>query len=331
MATKDEETVVYEKEWKVPSFTGTNIPYSNWERDAKKAIKAFKPERALRLLLRSLLDVAKAEAELREDTVGDFADTDEVFAYLKKLFGDKRSKSKKLAQFHDRIQSETEDIMTFSQDLVQLSIGLADRPVKLKDQFAENVYSTSLRWELKKKMKENSTIDFQDLRDLALEWEDLNDKPTATPKKKKVVVDSAEVVVEPPSLTTLVEKQSAVLDKICDRLEKLEQPSCGWCDSRGHIMGQCYRFKRELPHIREHGWDSQGGRYRGRGGGRWSRGGRGRGRGNIDQEPERHWRDEPRPSPAAPGRNVEAETFQFQPDAQFDQRPSSGNGPGPRS
>lgn len=266
MASKEDPdkaaTVIYEKEDKIATFNGSNIEYETWHKDATKSIKGLSDSRALRLIVKSLHGVAKAEAELREETEGEFKTAVEVFDHLEKIFGDKRSKTKRLAQFHDRTQGETEDIMSFSQDLVRLSTSLDDRQNKLKEQFAENVYNKSLCWELKKVVIADTTLNFQKLREIALSWEETNGKPN--PVRKNRVGHDVQAVEE--SQLTKIGKQ---IELLTDRMSTLEARMNSLLDNRNQNQRdnwnqRDYRWG-QRDNGYQHNWNQRGYRgYRGK-------------------------------------------------------------------
>lgn len=278
---EDEDTkasvVFLEKDCKVPDFSGASS-YENWERDAKKAVRGIKETRQLSLVLRALRGSAKDEADLREDTIGDFENITEVFTHLKSVFGDKRSATKRQADFHSRCQLTGESVAQFSQDLVRLSKGIeGDKNILLTAQFIENVRDPGLRWELKK-AKELDTVaklKFQQYRELALSWEETNSPSTSSRKDRRAAHDGQQASAPPDATDNR-------LDAIENRLGALENRplTCAWCGFPGHTMARCFRFQNDAPFIfGGHGQDGAG-RGNGSGNGQsYRRRGRSRGRG----------------------------------------------------
>lgn len=186
-------------------------------------------------------------------------------------------------QFFDRRQREGESVREFSHALMAIMEEIKQCPVNaawssdsaLRDQFAENVFELGLRRELKRLIRQDSSMSFFALRKEALLWAEDGD---IAGEKGRRVANSCGVEVDPvtetnavaavrtpssdPSLSEILDmlrKQQAQLDDVTWKLAQMQtsnrpgvsrrqqqprfdssgRPICFKCQGVGHIARNC--------------------------------------------------------------------------------------------
>ena len=136
------------------------------------------------LVLNHLDGAAKREVK----SCGRPQDTAEAMLdILEHAFGDRRSLAALLADFAERRQGPKEEIRAYANDLFERHRRLTQRQARrgrqvvgeeaLVGQFIEGLRDKSLALDLKKQQKKN-TLTFSEVREEALEWEEMKGGPT---------------------------------------------------------------------------------------------------------------------------------------------------------
>lgn len=237
-------------------FDGTGS-YLEWKCLAEAAIEQRKEEEdKVSLLLGSLEGKALREVQRHAKTDRDTAA--KVMEILHKKYGDRRTATQIKRQFYSLVQGD-QSVNEFCDALVECLQGTEDRltskadqtDLLMRDQFAENVADPMLRWELRKARDEDTdNTSFDDLRDIALEWE-------SGMAKKKGAYSAVQEVQQPDpqlkALQDLVAQQQSQINTLAEQTSDLlkamksgPEPgsrgpglTCFYCGKRGHKKQYC--------------------------------------------------------------------------------------------
>lgn len=265
------QKIVVQNEKKIKKkFDGTStVKYADWKLLAEAAIENKKDEDAKISLLLGALE-GKALREIQRHPKADRSTAAKILELLQSKYGDRRTATQIRKQFYDLAQNE-QTVVEFCDSLTECLEDTEDR-LKIKstgldqmtrDQFAENVADDMLRWELKKYRDDNPDCAFDDLREIALNWESGMNK-----NKKKSTASyesSTQEVVEDPqlkSLTELVSNQQTQINTLINQQAELLKnlkdykgsgPSgsgtgflrCFYCQRPGHKKQFCRQRLRD--------------------------------------------------------------------------------------
>lgn len=283
---------------------GDKVKYSEWRNLAEAAIDGKDDEDKLEIILASL--EGKALREIRRHTQADRDSATKILKILDQKYADRRTAAQIRKQYYDIAQGHS-SINEFSDSLTECLEGTeeklkgTDLDQMLRDQFTANVSDGMLRWELRKKLEENPGMKFDELRNLALDWECGMAKKSTSSSKKANVDEQGSVLKEKPSeisqLTQSINELRTEFGKIGARVQAIEEKGKG-----GNGGGWGYGRYNNNGYNRGYGrGGGRGGFYRGRGQ-----------QGNPREElPSANLEDERAP-PGVPLR-PEASEFQSQP------------------
>lgn len=222
----------------------------------------------------------EAKQEIRYRSLAERKDPDRILEILKDIYGRPQSLTKLQRQFFDRRQKEGESVREFSHALMAIMEEIKQCPVNaawssdsaLRDQFAENVFDPSLRRELKRLIRQDSTISFFALRKEALLWAEDGDTSgkrvvnSCGVEADSVTETNAVAAVRTPSpdpslseILDILRKQQAQLDDVTQKLAQVQtsnrlgvsrrqqqprfdssgRPICFKCQGVGHIARNC--------------------------------------------------------------------------------------------
>lgn len=226
------EHIVYvPKEKKCAVFSGgSSALFYEWQDEISATVcyrSYSEPEKAA-YIYEHLGGEAKQEIKYR--TKAEKSNPARVLEILQEIYGQPQSLTKLQRQFFDRRQREGESVREYSHALMAIMEEINHCNVKetwcsdfvLRDQFAENVCDVALRRELRKTIRQNSTISFFELRKEALQW---GEETESGVERRRRVLGSCEKVevttVEASVVTAAVEaKPDPMLAKVLEMLQK---------------------------------------------------------------------------------------------------------------
>lgn len=219
-----------------------------------------------------------AKEEIRIYPSKDREDPQRLMEILHTAFGEKRSLPQLLKSFYERKQKDGETLRAFSHSLRELldramkvdSKAVVDQDKTLRDQFANNVRDTFLRKELRRFIREHSSVSFLDVREEALRWTEEEDKPsrgTYDSSSHEVAMDmndqsQCEESTASGTMQQMLEvlmKQQQSLEDLTRSMRQLQQRpqryphdgrreqqppgsiTCYKCGGPGHIQRNCTR------------------------------------------------------------------------------------------
>lgn len=151
----------------------------------------------------------------------------EILKVLGKVFGEKLSLPQLMTKFYSCRQGHGDSLQQYCRSLLQLgrrvsSAGGDVQPV-LRDVFAENIREVGLRRELKRQIRSDPTVTFDDLREAADHWEvDSGDKSKST-----VSLHEQEAASEQDSgqqtLAQVVQQQQKLMAEMVQTLKGLQE------------------------------------------------------------------------------------------------------------
>lgn len=283
LASCRERIVYLPKEKKCTTFTGgISATFYDWldELNATLSYRPFTGAEKAAFIYEQLGGEARQEIKYQPQAVR--SDPDQVLDILTEIYGRPSSLTKLQRQFFERRQREGESVREYSHALMAIMEEINHCKVSktwagefaLRDQFAENLCDISLRRELKKVIRQQSTLSFFDLRKEALQWEE--EAEFGSERRKKTVdscetgalagrpsVVTAAVEVKPdPTLAKvlgILQQQQTLINDLSQKVANLHtsgprrapfrrreprfdptgQPICFNCQKVGHIARYC--------------------------------------------------------------------------------------------
>lgn len=153
---------------------------------------------------------------------GEMKQPQELFAYLRGAFREKRTTPQLLHAFYARRQSDGEDFRDYSHSLSQLLTAalqqsanvVADPQLALRDQFIEGVREPTLRRELRRFVRERPHCTLFDVRDEAMMW-CVEDKPRgANVARSRNIVGAVEISEQANSGCTVPTELAVTLQEV---------------------------------------------------------------------------------------------------------------------
>lgn len=278
LAQKTPKRMVVQTETKLKKkFDGTGN-YQEWRSLADAAlVTRIEDNEKLSLLLGAL--EGKALREVQRHSEEDRETSTKVLGILQNKYGDRRTAAQILREFHQISQGET-SVNDYSDKITECLEGTEERlgidgkqkDRMLRDHFVENVSDSFLRWELKKTRDAEASgptkaISFDDLRDIALEWENAQNqkKETKKPAKSGQSTASAALEVDPQvkQLADIVAKQQLQINAMAEQQKELleslknlgrdnksgggddSRSRCFYCNKPGHRRQYCRQRQRD--------------------------------------------------------------------------------------
>ena len=170
---------------------------------ADVAIERLKKEEEKVNLLLGALE-GKALREIQRHSKDDRDAAEKILNLLDAKYADRRTATQIRRQFYETVQKPGQSINNFSDALLECVEGANERlgvdheslDSMMRDQFAENVLDQMLRWELRKVATTDDDATFDDLREIALNWESGMTTPTTAGATASGKSRSAAVVEE---------------------------------------------------------------------------------------------------------------------------------------
>lgn len=217
---------------KLPDFKG--VPEQNiteWVRQARDAVKLQK------LQGKEAADFLKAHLSGAAATELKYANTtdnpEDIFTYLKGIFGEARTAEELLDIFVARRQKEKESLLDYSHALMTLldkavakdPLCVPDKDKALKTRFAENIRETKLRADVKKTKREHTDWTFQQLREeaLTLARESKEVRRSAFAEVQQLESDVMPALCQPQYVSSGSPQGAASLDEIAELRKQMSQ------------------------------------------------------------------------------------------------------------
>jgi len=230
---------------KLPTFSGEDgIEVEIFSSEVRRILRNFpmEPGVAVEWIMQVLTGCARQEV-LRNDTFP--ATPDAILSLLDDAFGDRRGASTLQSTFHNRRQGATESILEYAQQLKLLAErvnikrpGCIDQET-LRDRFADGLYSSALRRDIRRFIREHPGSNLSDARKEAQRWlrEDDIEEPS-------IVYQQA---VQPTEVTSLREEIAALTKRLDEALtaNKGNTRRCFYCSKPGHLQADCFKRKRD--------------------------------------------------------------------------------------
>ena len=267
-------TVVVPSNRKLQKYDG-KTPVEDWIEEASSVLESngLSGTKAASFIFTSLDGQARDEIRGRGEETR--KKSDDIFAALRSVFGEKKTVSQLRQLMYSRTQTPSESLLEFAHSLSALADRLvrskgctaAEKDQLLRDQFMEGVHDCQLRWELAKKVQAEPACTFVQLRDLAEQWCTMTGRePSKKAGAKSVPISavattelqevSACEVPQPDLLAKLVkltEQNQQLLSSLAKRQEEVEaglkrstRPTCFYCGKQGHIQPECRKRKADL-------------------------------------------------------------------------------------
>ena len=259
-------TIIVREERDIRSFSGdsTDFTLKDFVEEIGLVLRKEQDnEEKLCIVLSYLTGAAKREVKCCGRCV---TRVEDVLEILETAFGDRRPLSEVLLAFAERRQSEHENIRTYANDLFLRFQALQAREARmdcrtsdnklLKIHFVEGLRDKNLAWDLKHQLK-NQNLEFHEVREWALEWEE--HVGTQMSSQVDVVANVDQIMKSKSQTKELIEQQQMLQmellelknKKLRQELEarkgngmKRRQRVCFKCRSPDHLVKYCKKKKR---------------------------------------------------------------------------------------
>lgn len=214
----------------------------------------------------TLMDALEGNAlyEIQRHQSKDRNSVEKVFNLLQAKYADRRTATQIRRQFYSTVQLPGQTVLEYGDAVVDSLQGAMEKleldeqvvDEMMRDQFSENVADPMLRWELRKEAQKTD-CSFDEVRELALEWESGQTMKTRGGSKPAPACYATETVTESRNeefatlrqmiasqqeqINLLTQKQTELLEALKPRNSgyKRETRTCFYCGRPGHLSYEC--------------------------------------------------------------------------------------------
>lgn len=261
---KNKGAVIIPKEKKLAKFDGKGDA-KQWLEDLESIITRFtKDQDKVTYILEHLEGPARVEIKFQVDPKK--ATSEEVLEVLKNVYAKHDTWVQLQQQFYGRDQKPGENLMEYTQTLMELLLELREKSPggKLKDmdsilkqKVAEGVIDTTLRRELRRLNEEKNDLKFYEFREHAMLWMETGTTSTTLKSTQEVAtVGTGSETFSLETLKDMVQQQQQAIETLKGQQQhqhpttsSSSQPKqeviCNHCGGKNHYRRDCVLWKRE--------------------------------------------------------------------------------------